>query len=407
MDDPDLASAPGGTGSGPDGAQPNPGPTEPPAAATSSQPPTEVMDVAAMLLGHPRMMPRRQVSAAAGVSLLSARRFWHALGFPRVGDDDSMFTDADLEALTSIVRMVRTGYLDEQTALAMTRAVARSADRLAAWQTSVVREMLTERRVEDARDDGREDRDDIRPEGRDDLSGADADLPVAREASHLLVALADQLEPLLVYAWRRHLAAAITQMVAESHPAIDEGGTPRTVGFADMVEFTPLVRRLSERQLTHLVQHFYTLATDVVTAHGGRVVKTIGDEVVFVTESAGPAAAIALDLVEEMREEESMPQLRVGMATGPVTAQLGDVFGTTVNRASRLTDVARPSTVLIDDASAEALTAVSGFRMLRLRTRTLRGLGPTRLWVLRRTTQTTRRGLWHDIAASDPTAQAK
>ncbi|HYO85590.1 MAG TPA: adenylate/guanylate cyclase domain-containing protein [Dermatophilaceae bacterium] len=345
--------------------------------------PAEVMDVAEMLLGHPRMMPRRQVSAAAGVSLLSARRFWHALGFPRVGDDDSMFTDADLEALTSIVRMVRAGYLDEQTALAMTRAVARSADRLAAWQTSVVREMVTERRAEDGRDES-------------------ADLPIALEASHLLVALADQLEPLLVYAWRRHLAAAITQMVAESDPALDDTATVRTVGFADMVEFTPLVRTLSERQLTHLVQHFYTLATDVVTAHGGRVVKTIGDEAVFVTETAGPAAAIALDLVEEMREKENMPQLRVGMATGPVTSQLGDVFGTTVNRASRLTDVARPSTVLIDDASAEALTAVSGFRMLRLRTRTLRGLGPTRLWVLRRTTQTARRGLWHDIAVVDP-----
>lgn len=371
MVDPELVRGSDGSGPAADG----------PSLLPSS--PAEVMDVAERLLGHPRMMPRRQVSAAAGVSLLSARRFWHALGFPRVGDDDSMFTDADLESLTSIVRMVRAGYLDEETALAMTRAVARSADRLAAWQTSVVREMVTERRAEDGRDDS-------------------ADLPIALEASHLLVALADQLEPLLVYAWRRHLAAAITQMVAESDPALDDTATVRTIGFADMVEFTPLVRTLSERQLTHLVQHFYTLATDVVTAHGGRVVKTIGDEAVFVTETAGPAAAIALDLVEEMREKENMPQLRVGMATGPVIAQLGDVFGTTVNRASRLTDVARPSTVLIDDASAGALTAVSGFRMLRLRTRTLRGLGPTRLWVLRRTTQTARRGLWHDIAVLDP-----
>ncbi len=372
MADPELTD-----GSGvPTHPQPEPEATaspEPVAPTAESEP----LDVAALLLGHPRMMPRRQVSAAAGVSLLSARRFWHALGFPRVGDDDSMFTDADLEALTTIVRMVRTGYLDEQTALAMTKAVARSADRLAAWQTSIVQEMLTERRT-----------------------GTDIVEPtIAREATQLLVALADQLEPLMVYAWRRHLAAAIAQMMAESEPAAAQTGGVRTVGFADMVEFTPLVRTLSERQLAHLVQHFYTLATDVVTAHGGRVVKTIGDEVVFVTETAGPAAAIALDLVEELRQNEKMPQLRVGMATGEVTSQLGDVFGTTVNRASRLTDVARPSTVLIDDDTAAALTAVTGFRMLRLRTRTLRGLGPTRLWVLRRTTETTRRGLWNEAAS--------
>lgn len=334
--------------------------------------PLDSTAVTARILGEPLLMPRRQVSAAAGASLLSARRFWHALGFPRVGDDDSMFTEADMEALASVVRMVRVEQMDESSALAMTRAVARSADRLSDWLTSLIREMLTD------------------PEE----SGEHRQVGAADVAERLLD-MNEQLEVLLLYAWRRHAVAAITQLLAEAEPA-DAHIPVRTVGFADMVEFTPLVRRLTERELAHLVQHFYTLATDVVTAHGGRLVKTIGDEVVFVTDDAGPAAAIALDLVDELTENPSIPRLRVGIATGPVAFQLGDVFGTTVNRASRMTDVARPGTVLIDDACAAALTRVPGFRMMRLRSKTLRGLGPTRLWVLRRTSESERRGFWHD-----------
>ena len=68
-------------------------------------------DVTDRLLGRPRTLARRQVSAAAGVPLLEARRFWHALGFPGVGDDETSFTDADVEALRHMVDLVRTGRL--------------------------------------------------------------------------------------------------------------------------------------------------------------------------------------------------------------------------------------------------------------------------------------------------------
>ena len=97
---------------------------------------------------------------------------------------------------------------------------------------------------------------------------------------------------------------------------------------------------MTERQLAVMVQRFEALATDIVTAHGGRVIKTVGDEILFVTIDAAPAAAVALDLVETMAEDDLLPDVRVGMAVGPVLSRLGDVFGTTVNRASRLTSVA-------------------------------------------------------------------
>lgn len=346
-----------------------------------------LLDAEEQLLGQPRTLHRREVSDAAGIPLLSARRYWHALGFPGVSDEVPMFTDSDVEALQRIVGLVNSGHLDETMALSMIRAIARTADRLAAWQSSLVLDMVMQQDDPGASD--------LEPVADivASLEAEDGSVPptplhhapdeqAAKRAGELLLALSDQLEPLVIYAWRRHLSAAIGSLVARA--GAEEGGGQHTVGFADMVDFTTLVTRLSDPQLAHLLGRFEALAADVVTAHRGRVVKTIGDEVLFSTDRVAPAAAIALDLVEALREDPGMPHLRIGMATGGVVSHLGDVFGTTVNRASRLTQVARPDTVVVDDAMAAALSNVTGFTMHRLRPRPLRGLGMTGLWSLER-----------------------
>jgi adenylate cyclase len=327
-------------------------------------------ELESQLLGRPASMGRRQVSHEAQVSLLSARKFWHALGFPLVADDDMMFTEADLTALKRVARLVREGIVDEEFALAMTRAFARTTDRLAVWQTQLMAEELTP------------------PELEAELGEKDSrsvpSTEIAESAARRLADMADEMEPLLVYAWRRHLSAAISRMLADAAPTEDGAGTVRVVGFADLVNFTSVVRRLSERQLATMVQRFELLASDIVTAHGGRVIKTVGDEVLFVTIEAAPAAAIALDLVETMSEDALLPDVRVGLARGPVLSRLGDVFGTTVNRASRLTSVAPRRGVLVDDRLAAQLAATSGFHMDVQRRRMLRGIGVVTPSLLRR-----------------------
>jgi adenylate cyclase len=350
-------------------------------------------DVEARLLGQRRSMRSREVSAKASVSIVSARKFWHALGFPNVGDDEKVFTEADLLALRSVATLVRDGVFDESTALGMTRAFARTTDSLAAWQVQLIAEAIGELAYEDrgvgGSGNGANDTNDI---GRD-LAGGMPDWATARAAAAKLADIADDLEPLLIYAWRRHLSAAVSRMITDADPIVHQPGVVRSVGFADLVSFTSLVRRLSERELVTMVQRFEVLASDVVTAHGGRVIKTVGDEVLFVTIGAAPAAAIAIDLVEAMAEDDVLPDVRVGMAGGLVISRLGDVFGTTVNRASRLTAVARPRTVLIDDSMAALLATTSGFEMVALRRRALRGIGLVTPWVLRRAGQGRRRAM--------------
>jgi adenylate cyclase len=349
----------------------------------------EADDAEARLLGQRRSMRSREVSARAQVSIHSARKFWHALGFANVGDEDTVFTEADLVALQSMAALVREGVFDEPTALGMTRAFARTTDRLAVWQVQLMAEAIGESLIAEATGP---------PGSTGDEAGLDTtrgmpDRATAQAAAVKLADIADDLEPLLIYAWRRHLAAAIARMVNDAEPIPDQPGVVRSVGFADLVSFTRLVRRLSERELARVVQRFEALASDVVTAHGGRVIKTVGDEVLFVAIGAGPAAAIALDLVEAMADDDLLPDVRVGMASGRVISRLGDVFGTTVNRASRLTAVARPRTVLVDGGLAASLASMSGFEMSPLGRRTLRGIGPVTPWELRRAGQGGRRGM--------------
>lgn len=322
-------------------------------------------------LQPPRTLRRREVSAAAGVSLLSARRFWRAMGMPIAGEDEQAFGQADVDALGNIVQLVRDGLLDEATALSMARAIGRSVDRLATWQVQLLAELVAAQG----------------PAAADDAAGPD--LRTARATAELFERIADDLEPLVVYAWRRQAASALERIVADAgiEPAGGEEAphtTVRAVGFADLVSFTRLVRRLTERELAAMVQRFEALASDVITGHGGRVVKTVGDEVLFVVRPGPAAAQIALDIAQVLGGDDLLPDVRVGMATGPVVARLGDVFGTTVNRASRLTALARPGTVLVDVATVHTLAQVPDIEVLQLRGRTLRGIGHVVPWLLRR-----------------------
>ena len=155
-----------------------------------------------------------------------------------------------------------------------------------------------------------------------------------------------------------------------------------TVGFADLVSFTRLSRQLDESELASLVQQFESVSADLVHGQSGRLVKTLGDEVMFVAATPERAAGIALALHDTHARSEQMPQLRIGLATGAVLKRMGDVFGTTVNRAARMTALARPGTTVIDSPTSEALQDSRGynhrFQTRALTPRPVRGLGLVR-----------------------------
>ena len=351
------------------------------------------------LLGPPTMR-RLDVADNTGIPPELTRSFWQALGFPTAPEEETRYTEADQAAILRTVEILSTGRIDQEMGLAMTRAIARSVDRLASWLSSLAMESVRRHEVGEQLH--------LRPPDPATPESKGSDLPAnlkailateregderlwnhelspqaSQQAGELLLSLVEDVEPLLIYAWRRHLAATIGRLMTNDRE-IEGTGSVRTVGFADMVGFTTLVRRLSERQLAQLVDRFEAIAGEVIAAHGGRIVKTLGDEVVFVAYDPAAGAAIGLDLLERIGADQGMPDLRVGLALGPVLSHLGDVFGTTVNRASRLTNVARTRTVVIDDALAQSISGVEGFEVSRLPPRALRGIGMTVVWHLSR-----------------------
>jgi adenylate cyclase len=130
---------------------------------------------------------------------------------------------------------------------------------------------------------------------------------------------------------------------------------PVTVGFADLVGFTALSWAVDADELRSLLERFESVSTDVVSRHGGRIVKTLGDEVLFVCSDVRAALDIAFDLHADVPDQDGRLTLRIGLAYGEVLPRYGDVYGPVVNIASRLTSHARPGTTLLDDELTAAV----------------------------------------------------
>ena len=144
--------------------------------------------------------------------------------------------------------------------------------------------------------------------------------------------------------FRRHLVLVSYQLWnpddARSAVVLD-----RTVGFADLVNSTEALLPLETEQIARMVNGFEQHAWDTVARAGGRVVKLIGDEVMFVHADPMVACRIAAQLVAE-----SSQPIRVGLARGDVVAMHGDYYGPTVNLAARLTAAAPPSTTVVSES---------------------------------------------------------
>ncbi|GAA2269364.1 adenylate/guanylate cyclase domain-containing protein [Actinomadura luteofluorescens] len=320
-------------------------------------------DIEETLLGGPLRYTRREVEARAGVSDDFARRIWQALGFPVPPDDEVAFTDGDVAALVEIRGVLSHDLVDEETVLQLVRAVGQTMGRLASWLGDVWLQRL---------------------------GALPSEEPVTSDLVTAALVATEELRPsferLLLHGWRRQLTAAGMRAAASTAAARADpaaGVALLAVGFADVVSFTRLSRSLDGDALAGFVERFEWAVTHIVAECGGRVVKTLGDEVLFVAPAADAAAEIGLRVAERFNEDPDFPKVRVGLAYGEVIQRLGDVFGTPVNMAARLTSTAYPGTVLADAGLVSALPS-GPYDASGLRPRPLQGLGRVRPFLLRR-----------------------
>jgi class 3 adenylate cyclase len=167
---------------------------------------------------------------------------------------------------------------------------------------------------------------------------------------------------------RQHLQSARSYFEAIGH---DISATVVCgVGFADLSGFTSLTQRLTLGELSELLSAFGSTASDVVHENGGRVVKLLGDAVMWVNADPRMLAEVAAHLVRHPLAEKAGIEVRAGLGYGPILALDGDYFGPAVNLAARLVAAAEPGQVLAPAAVCDHLT---GWRADPLEAVTLRG----------------------------------
>jgi adenylate cyclase len=302
------------------------------------------------ILGEDAVYNALDVAAETGASIEEARRLWRALGFPDRGSERA-FTRADADAVSTLLDLVEIGAIDFDMAVDLTRAVGQTMARLADWEVATLVHRVQEL------------------ESGDGATGSRA-----TAALGLLEALNGPFEGLLVYVWRRHLAAAVARVEALGASETDLHTTQLTVGFADIVAFTALTNQLDHARIGDLVEIFESRCADVVAGQHGRVIKSLGDAVLFVNEDPIRAYDTAEGIIAVVGRDPRMPDVRVGLSTGSVVTRLGDVFGPPVNMAARLTAVARRNRIIVDEATA-GLLPEDQFETRPLPARPIRGFG--------------------------------
>ena len=258
-------------------------------------------------------------------------RAWRTLGLPDAGLDAQLLTDADVQALGTYVEV--RSFLGEETALGVARVMGAAIARITEAETSAMRVGMKSIDV---------------AESGDELITAKAYAAVTR--------LVPRIGQMLDATHRQHLEATRLHFEDIDRDVEDRAAFRCGIGFADLSGFTKLSQQLTLGELSQVLTIFEETATDTVQARGGRIVKFLGDAVMWVSADPENLARIAVDLTTHPRAAAAGIDVRAGLAFGRLLAQDGDYFGTPVNLASRLVSVAEPGQVL---AAADLLDVLS------------------------------------------------
>jgi adenylate cyclase len=264
----------------------------------------------------------REAAEQIGVDTELVQRFWQAYGFPIVDPDVKVASRDDVATLPLFVTMAQ--LLGEDAALGLARVAAASVARFADAISAALRGAVPELAIE--------------------LSAGEL---ATAQAFAGLAALTPATGRMLDVLLRHHLEAARRQFeLSGSYDVALRGQVRLAVGFADLAGFTALSEEATSDDLSRLLKRFEDVATNVVHERGGRVVKYIGDAVMYVTPNAADGVAAALALVDRLAPG---PQVRAGLSYGALLAQDGDYFGPPVNLAARLATAAEPGQVLVSN----------------------------------------------------------
>jgi adenylate cyclase len=261
-----------------------------------------------------------EIEASTGLPAALMLHLRRLVGLPRAEIDDRAFGEYDVIQARSIQQFLDAG-LDLETMEELTRVLGESMARLAASVAAAFADTF--------------------------LQPGDDELEVARRFDALAGELMPALVPVLAGSFNAHLRESIHRAMLGTEQ-LASGRMPDTrtlsICFADMVGFTRLGGELEVGELGSVAGRLAALAIDHAVGPV-RLIKTIGDAAMLVSDDPAALVAAALRLIADAEAAE-LPTLRAGIAWGDAVLRSGDYFGHSVNLASRVTGVARPSSVL-------------------------------------------------------------
>ncbi|MGO8872990.1 MAG: adenylate/guanylate cyclase domain-containing protein [Acidimicrobiales bacterium] len=285
-----------------------------------------------LVLAEGATLAAGDLASRAGTDVGTVLAMWRTLGVVVPDDDFAMFSERDAEFTGFLVQMNPIGPHGDE----LLRVLGGSLSRVA--EAAVAVYVQTQEPPLEAT-------------GTDIVELA-ADLAAVTAAA---LKLGDSMGAVFSH----HMRDAIDrQRIAQA--GVSERAVHRlAVGFVDLVGFTPLSLHADPAHLLELVNGFESKAFDVAASHHGRIVKHIGDEVMFVALDPRDGCAIAQDITNAF---EDGIEPRGGVSFGDVIARHGDYYGTVVNMASRLADLAIPREVLVDADTVRSAGDTCGFR---------------------------------------------
>jgi adenylate cyclase len=276
-------------------------------------------------------------------------RQWQALGLPLPSEDEAAFSEEDVEAARRLKAFLAAG-LPEEGVLRSARVIGMGMAQVAAASRELVGEAL--------------------------MKPGDTERDLGLRYAQAARDLGPMLGPVLQYVFNLHLREQVrNDVVGQADLASGRFADTSEVSvcFADMVGFTKLGESLSVGELGEVAGRLGELAGDFAEPPV-RLVKLIGDAAMLVSSEPEPLGEAALGLVAAAEAEEQVfPQLRAGLARGAAIGQWGDYYGRPVNLASRITEIARPGSVLASQEAKEAMG--DRFRYSFAGERRLKGIG--------------------------------
>lgn len=304
-------------------------------------------------LGEEPIYSATDIAEKSGIDYDLLTLQWQALGLPISGPDDVAYGERDLEAARRIKLFLDAGVPPEGV-VDMARVLGQAMSRVAEASRFLI--------------------------ARTFLPADATEYDVAQQA-RTARPLADLMESTLGYVFGLQLVDQLRHEVADLAGAVDFQREV-TIGFADIVGWTEFAEEAEEAHIGSVADRLAEMATDLLRPPV-RVVKTIGDAVMFMSPEEGPLLELALDLVGAAGEDAEFPELRAGLASGMAIGRWGDWYGRPVNLASRVCSRARPGSVLVTSPVAEARENAA-YRFSAAGEKRLKGIGAVPLWRARR-----------------------